>query len=1175
MARTLGDAFVRVRPDMGSFPGELSRGVESSSKGLAGQGQTAGTSYATGMERGLGSRLGHFAKVAGVALGAAGLYGAAAFTKNAVGLEQAFGKTMNIFQANANATKAQMRDMSALALKMGKDTVFSANDAANAMLELAKNGMTPATIQAGALKEALTLAAAGGVGMEQAATVMGNALNAFGLKGKQASQVSAALAGAANASSASIQSLSYGLQAAATTAHDSGLSIQQTTGVLAAFENAGIKGSDAGTSLKTMLSRLVPQTTKAGDAMDALGLKFTDSHGQFVSITDIAGQLQDKLGGLSDKERTTALNTIFGSDARRAATILMNQGTKGIAKYIKATSDQGAADKQAAAAMKGTAGAIEQRKGSVETLGLAFGKAIKPITLFANRMGADIANKAVPIVQEAGQKLRKFIHDLGGMDAILARLNPGKVFHSIKDAIAGIDWHSTSKGASSVGSSFSKIGDAIGKADWGAVKDAFGKGLADTVSVFSVAIGFAADHLDEFAKLLPTLVVAFAAYKTAQAAANVAKLAELPITTAQVIANWRLGSSMKALTAQQAISNGTTQAGLLTRLRSTAATVAHTVAEKAAAVASKVWAAGQWLLNAALTANPIGIVVVALVALVAGLVVAYKKSDTFRKIVAGAWDHIKKAVASAWNGFIKPALEAFAGFITGKVIPVVTWLWTRVIKPYFRFIGAAIAVAWGVIKRVLQAWWAYITHVLIPIVKFLWDKVIKPAFESIGQKIDDTWNKVIKPVFGFLKRGVEGVRDTVKSAVDAIGRIWESLKEKAAGPVRFVVDTVYNNGIRRVVNSIPGVSDLPELKFAKGGPVPMWAGERGKDSVHALLMPGEHVWTDEEVKKVGGHGNMKRLREAIRRGWMGVADLSPLPRFADGGGVGFPDSRLSAARTFAIGQQGKPYLWGGVGPSGYDCSGFMSAITNVLRGYNPYSRVGATASFPWPGFTGGTGQFTIGSTPNYGGSGVGHMAGTLMGMNVESRGGTGVLVGAAARGYGDPGFSTIAHAGVAGSFGGGKVGGGGFLSKFADAIGAVKDFAKKVPGYFDQLASMGGWGGMMRQMVAGVLGGLRGWVNDKIPGPGPLPSFDRGGLAHGRGLMLKDITRPERVLSPRETDAFEQLVAQLGGRGRGGGRIDMKITNWDEGTGYLEFVAGHEYDGRAQLTHQRADAVRG
>ena len=118
------------------------------------------------------------------------------------------------------------------------------------------------------------------------------------------------------------------------------------------------------------------------------------------------------------------------------------------------------------------------------------------------------------------------------------------------------------------------------------------------------------------------------------------------------------------------------------------------------------------------------------------------------------------------------------------------------------------------------------------------------------------------------------------------------------------------------------------------------------------------------------------------------------------------------ALKFARSQVGDPYVWGGVGPNGFDCSGFQSAITNVLRGKSPYSRVGTTAGFPWAGFTNGWSPqakgYTIGSTKSYAG-GVGHMAGTLGGINVESRGGEGVIVGSRARGYYDPGFDTHAY----------------------------------------------------------------------------------------------------------------------------------------------------------------------
>lgn len=100
---------------------------------------------------------------------------------------------------------------------------------------------------------------------------------------------------------------------------------------------------------------------------------------------------------------------------------------------------------------------------------------------------------------------------------------------------------------------------------------------------------------------------------------------------------------------------------------------------------------------------------------------------------------------------------------------------------------------------------------------------------------------------------------------------------------------------------------------------------------------------------------------------------------------------------WAASQAGKPYIWGGVGPAGYDCSGFMSAITNVIQKRNPHVRRFATGSFPTGDFGAGGGNFMIGSRRGN----PGHMAGTLMGVNVESRGGEGVVVGPRARGARD------------------------------------------------------------------------------------------------------------------------------------------------------------------------------
>lgn len=343
-------------------------------------------------------RLGKMARSGAAAAGLGGLaYAAGRFAVSAVQAEAKFSTSMRLIQAATKAPESAMGRLNDLAIKLGQDTAFSAGEAADAMLELAKSGLSTKTIMSGGLAGTLQLAAAGGTELGTAATIASNALNTFSLKGKDMASVAAALAGGANASSASVESLGQALQQVGPGATNAGLSLQETVAALSAFDAAGIKGSDAGTSLKTMLTRLVPMTAKAAKEANRLQLDFVKANGEFLSMTGIAAELKRELSGLTRAERTKSLATVFGSDATRAATVLMKEGASGVREFIKATKDQTAAQKMAEARMGGTAGALERLSGTIETAKLRLGQELAPVV---QDVADGLGKKLVPAMEE-------------------------------------------------------------------------------------------------------------------------------------------------------------------------------------------------------------------------------------------------------------------------------------------------------------------------------------------------------------------------------------------------------------------------------------------------------------------------------------------------------------------------------------------------------------------------------------------------------------------------------------------------------------------------------------------------------------------------------------------------------------------------------------------------------
>lgn len=337
-----------------------------------------------------------------------------------------FDAQMSNVQAATGESAAGMDGLRQAALDAGASTVFSATEAANAIEEMAKAGVSTTDILSGGLNGALDLAAAGGLDVATAAGIAATALKQFNLEGSDMSHVADLLAAGAGKAMGDVTDLAQALNQSALVAKQTGLSIEETTAGLSAFAEQGLLGSDAGTSFKTMLQALNPTSAAAADLMAKYNLEAYDAQGNFVGLAEYAGKLKTGLSGLSTEQQNATLKTMFGADAVRAATVLYQQGSEGIEKWTDAVDDQGYAASTAATR-------LDNLKGDVEALGGAFETVLIDTGSTANdtlRTMVQALTGLVGMYNDLPEPVQASVMALGGAAAAVA-LTGGAAFLAV------------------------------------------------------------------------------------------------------------------------------------------------------------------------------------------------------------------------------------------------------------------------------------------------------------------------------------------------------------------------------------------------------------------------------------------------------------------------------------------------------------------------------------------------------------------------------------------------------------------------------------------------------------------------------------------------------------------------------------------------------------------------
>lgn len=305
---------------------------------------------------------------------------------------------------------------------------------------------------------------------------------------------------------------------------------------------------------------------------------------------------------------------------------------------------------------------------------------------------------------------------------------------------------------------------------------------------------------------------------------------------------------------------------------------------------TKAWAAVQALLNIALTANPIGLVIAAIAALVAGVVLAYTKCETFRNIVNAAWTGIKTVVSAVWNWF-KTNLFPIWKAEFKAIGAVAMWLWNNGIKPAFNGVKAVISGVWNHVQRVFTFWKAAFTTGAA-VAKALWENGVKPAWENIKAGFQAAW-KFVSPIFDKFKAGWEALKTGITAAAGAIksgvSSAFSGLANIIKAPLRALGSFLAGIPTSIMGIDIPGADSVrswgEKLQGLRKGGVVRGPGTGTSDSILAWLSDGEGVVTANAMQS-GGAG----IVQALNQGWVPSAaylrDMYNLPGYADGLGPG-------------------------------------------------------------------------------------------------------------------------------------------------------------------------------------------------------------------------------------------------------------------------------------------------
>lgn len=854
----------------------------------------------------LGKRMGDLALgMAPVALAAGVMLGAFGAC---VGVAAGFEDQMAKVGAVSRASSEEMAALEATARELGATTQFTAVQVGEAEQYLAMAGFS-AKENIAALPGVLNLAAATATDLGRAADISSDILGAFGMKAEEMTRVADVLALTCATANTNMELLGDTMKYVAPVARRAGLSLEETAAMAGLLGNVGIKGSQAGTTLKAMLNKMAAPTKEAQELFQKLGVTVKDSAGNLRSPVKVLGEMAAGLKNMGTAEQIAAMKMIVGEEAIAGfSELIEKEGVGAIAEYAKQLEAGGGSAAEMAARMNDTlAGSLRSVGSAWESVQITIGKlfipavrkAVDGVTGFLRLLDKAVQNPFGAALLKIVSAVSLAVVALTGLSAAIwffTSVGPllAKALAPAKAAILGLGapvltaiavlgllyaayrtnfggmadylhecWQKITLTVKGVLSVFRTLKDGSGEIRGELatqIKAAGLVGLVTTVSRivyriqavfkgFSKALSTVFARIDvifvpvrlavaELTQSLSGLFGAFSGNEVTSAASSWeafgAVLGELAggilegLATAFVwlvdgvklfasiigyAVDWvsALCSGLFTLTGATAAANDETGPTswaalgkmlgvvLMTAIGIKAAFLAYHGVMLVVSVATKAWAAAQWLLNAAMNANPIGLVIALVVALAAaaGWVIAN-------------WDEISAWWGNLWSGIADWAGEkwdAIVGFITGA--------WDAIIGGIAGF-GASILSglqgAWDAVSEAASAAWdgimngvaSFGANVLLGM-QVVWDAVsgaAGAAWDGVNGLVSGAWDAIVGGLSGFGASLLAGITAAWNAVLEFFGGL--NLFESGAKLLGTFIDGIKSMA-SSVVDSVSGV----------------------------------------------------------------------------------------------------------------------------------------------------------------------------------------------------------------------------------------------------------------------------------------------------------------------------------------------------------------------------------